>query len=53
VLLVVIGNNPGIGSSDDPEDGMNTNYYISPEYRIAVFDNDGTMWSEKPKPIPF
>jgi len=32
---------------------MNTNYYISPEYRIAVFDNDGTMWSEKPKPIPF
>jgi len=22
VLLVVIGNNPGIGSSDDPEDGI-------------------------------
>ena len=29
----------------------NTNYYIFPEDRIAVFDNDGTMWSEKP--IPF
>ena len=29
----------------------NTNYYIAPEDRIAVFDNDGTMWSEKP--IPF
>lgn len=29
----------------------NTNYYIPPEDRIAVFDNDGTMWSEKP--IPF
>lgn len=25
--------------------------YILPEDRIAVFDNDGTMWSEKP--IPF
>jgi hypothetical protein len=29
----------------------NTNYYIPPEERIAVFDNDGTLWSEKP--IPF
>ena len=29
----------------------NTNYYIPPEDRIAVFDNDGTLWSEKP--IPF
>ena len=29
----------------------NTDYYISPEERIAVFDNDGTLWSEKP--IPF
>ncbi len=26
-------------------------YYIAPEDRIAVFDNDGTLWSEKP--IPF
>lgn len=26
----------------------NTNYYIPPEDRIAVFDNDGTLWSEKP-----
>ena len=32
----------------DPE---KTNYYIPPEDRIAVFDNDGTLWSEKP--IPF
>jgi haloacid dehalogenase-like hydrolase len=32
----------------DPE---NTDYYIPPEDRIAVFDNDGTLWSEKP--IPF
>ena len=32
----------------DPE---NTNCYIPPEDRIAVFDNDGTLWSEKP--IPF
>jgi hypothetical protein len=29
----------------------NTEYYISPEDRIVVFDNDGTLWSEKP--IPF
>jgi hypothetical protein len=29
----------------------NTDYYIPPEDRIAVFDNDGTLWSEKP--IPF
>jgi phosphoglycolate phosphatase-like HAD superfamily hydrolase len=26
----------------------NTKYYIPPEDRIAVFDNDGTLWSEKP-----
>lgn len=26
----------------------NTDYYIPPEDRIAVFDNDGTLWSEKP-----
>jgi hypothetical protein len=32
-------------------DSEKTNYYISPEDRIAVFDNDGTLWSEKP--IPF
>ncbi|RPI80911.1 MAG: haloacid dehalogenase-like hydrolase [Nitrosopumilales archaeon] len=32
-------------------DSENTDYYISPEDRIAVFDNDGTLWSEKP--IPF
>jgi len=32
-------------------DSKKTNYYIPPEDRIAVFDNDGTLWSEKP--IPF
>ena len=32
-------------------DSENTDYYIPPEDRIAVFDNDGTLWSEKP--IPF
>jgi len=32
-------------------DSKKTNYYIPPENRIAVFDNDGTLWSEKP--IPF
>ena len=26
----------------------NTKYYIPPQDRIAVFDNDGTLWSEKP-----
>jgi phosphoglycolate phosphatase-like HAD superfamily hydrolase len=26
----------------------NIKYYIPPEDRIAVFDNDGTLWSEKP-----
>ena len=25
----------------------NTKYYIPPEDRIAVFDNDGTLWLEK------
>ena len=25
--------------------------YIPPEERIAVFDNDGTLWTEKPMPI--
>jgi hypothetical protein len=24
---------------------------IPPEERVAVFDNDGTLWSEKPMPI--
>lgn len=32
-------------------DPNNSKYYIRPEDRIAVFDNDGTLWSEKP--IPF
>ena len=25
--------------------------YVPPPERIAVFDNDGTLWSEKPMPI--
>ena len=24
---------------------------VPPEERVAVFDNDGTLWSEKPVPI--
>ena len=30
------------------EEGPN---YVKPEDRIATFDNDGTLWSEKPLPI--
>lgn len=29
----------------------NSPEYIPPEERIAVFDNDGTLWCEKPMPI--
>ena len=25
--------------------------YVSPSERIAVYDNDGTLWCEKPMPI--
>ena len=25
--------------------------YVPPEDRIAVFDNDGTLWCEKPMPV--
>ncbi|WP_404935534.1 HAD family hydrolase [Paraburkholderia sp. DHOC27] len=25
--------------------------YVPPEQRIAVFDNDGTLWSEQPMPV--
>src|ERR1700675_2892350 len=31
-------------------DESNPNY-VPPEARIAVFDNDGTLWCEKPMPI--
>lgn len=31
----------------------NSNHYIEPENRIAVFDNDGTLWSEKPMYFQF
>jgi hypothetical protein len=27
--------------------------YVSPEERIAAFDNDGTLWSERPYPFQF
>jgi phosphoserine phosphatase len=26
-------------------------WYVAPEERVAVFDNDGTLWCEKPLPI--
>ena len=25
--------------------------YVAPESRVAVFDNDGTLWCEKPMPV--
>jgi hypothetical protein len=25
--------------------------YVPPEQRIATFDNDGTLWSERPYPF--
>jgi phosphoserine phosphatase len=34
--------------SSSIEEGPN---YISPEDRIATFDNDGTLWAEKPIPV--
>jgi phosphoserine phosphatase len=27
-------------------------FFVPPERRIAVFDNDGTLWSEEPWPVP-
>src|SRR6478672_11986844 len=30
------------------EDGPD---YVPPQDRVAVFDNDGTLWCEKPMPI--
>lgn len=29
----------------------NSKYYVAPEDRVATFDNDGTLWSEKPMPF--
>lgn len=31
----------------DPNDGA----FVPPEARVAVFDNDGTLWCEKPLPV--
>jgi hypothetical protein len=28
-------------------------HFVKPEDRIAVFDNDGTLWSEQPMPFQF
>jgi phosphoglycolate phosphatase-like HAD superfamily hydrolase len=28
-----------------------TTSYVPPDERVAVFDNDGTLWSEKPVPV--
>lgn len=36
---------------DNVTNPENTEYYVVPEDRIAVFDNDGTLWSEKPVPF--
>ncbi len=30
---------------------VNGEDYVSPESRVAVFDNDGTLWCEKPLPV--
>ena len=31
--------------------GADREGYVPPEERVAVFDNDGTLWCEKPMPI--
>jgi len=31
--------------------GKDSSSYVAPEGRIAVFDNDGTLWCEKPMPV--
>lgn len=33
--------------------GKGSESYVSPEQRIAVFDNDGTLWSEHPMFVQF
>jgi phosphoserine phosphatase len=40
-----------IGFVSNATNPANTNYFIPPEDRIAVFDNDGTLWAEKPAPF--
>src|SRR5690349_9418106 len=30
-----------------------TSTFVAPENRIAVFDNDGTLWAEQPAPAQF
>src|SRR5262249_60826937 len=36
-----------VGAATDPADAG----FVAPEERVAVFDNDGTLWAEKPMPI--
>jgi hypothetical protein len=36
----------GVTTEGDPQ-------FVKPEDRIAVFDNDGTLWSEQPMPFQF
>jgi hypothetical protein len=36
----------GVTKAGDPQ-------FVKPEDRIAVFDNDGTLWSEQPMPFQF
>jgi hypothetical protein len=31
--------------------GADPESYLPPEERVAVFDNDGALWCEKPMPI--
>src|SRR5262245_55386488 len=31
--------------------GDSSPHFVAPEERVAVFDNDGTLWCEKPMPI--
>ena len=38
-----------VAAVTDPESGQ----YVSPEDRIATFDNDGTLWCEKPIYVHF
>ena len=36
-----------VTAASDPDDAN----FVPQEERIAVFDNDGTLWTEKPMPV--
>jgi hypothetical protein len=53
-LLVSWNDGPALASIRDfvarvTDDGSPD--FVAPEERVAVFDNDGTLWCEKPMPI--